>query len=133
MATETKETKAPVRKKRKPVGVRNRFDVINQDPNRVYRLIDSDPDRIAQFVDADWKIEEMKDHLRGGLRADQGTIKDNSVSVGGGKRQVLVSIEREFYEEDQKEKQLAVDAKEAGIKPDKNQGQYQVSKEISRN
>jgi len=133
------ETKpnAPVRPKRKPVGIRQRLNIINQDPNRAYRLIDADPDRISMFVDeSGWRIEKIKDHLVGGQRTDVPGPTDNAISVGKGKKQILVSIEREFYEEDQAEKAKLADAKEAGIKnPQASEGQYgnvQIKEELRK-
>ena len=117
-------TKAPVRPKRKPVGMRNRLSFINTDPARAYRIIDATPERIAQFEDAGYRIENIKDHILGGQRTDIATPTDNSIPVGGGKRQILVSIDKDLYDEDQAEKQRAVDAKEAGIKPQTSEGQY---------
>jgi len=119
------KTKAPVRPKRKPVGTRQRLQIVNTDPDRAYRLIDATPDRIAMFEEAGYRIEPIKSHLVGGQRTDVPSATDNSISVGGTKKQILVSIEREFYEEDQDEKSKVVDAKEAGIKnPQASEGQY---------
>lgn len=120
----TTNTKAPVRPKRKPVGTRQRLQFINQSPDRAYRLIDATPERIQAFEDAGYKIEQVKDYMVGGQRVDLPSIEDNAVSVGGGKKQILVSIEREFYEEDQADKQRVVDSKEAGIKSNPSEGQY---------
>jgi hypothetical protein len=117
-------TKAPVRPKRKPVGIRNRLSFINTDPTREYRIIDATPDRIAQFEEGSWRIENIRDFILGGQRTDIPTPVDNSIAVGGGKRQILVSIEKDLYKEDQAEKQAMVDAREAGIKPQKSEGQY---------
>ena len=113
---ETKPT-ATDRPKRKRVGARDRLAFTNLDPNRQYRIIDMTPERLAEFEDAGYRIEDIKSYMRGGQRTDVATPMDNAISVGGTKKQVLVSIERELYEEDQAVKQReGPDAREAGIK-----------------
>ena len=125
---QTKQQAAPVRPKRKGtrkgVGARDKFAIINKDPEKSYRLINADNDRIQEFEDSGWTVERIKDHLRGGLRADNPAPTDNTLAVGGGQRQVLVSIEKEFYDEDQETKAKLADAKEAGIKANISEGQY---------
>jgi hypothetical protein len=127
-------TKAPVRPKRKPVGTRERINIINQEPDRAYRLINADPERMATFEEAGYRIEPINKHILGGQRTDVPTPIDNTLAVGLGHKQVLVSIEREFYEEDQAEKQALVDAKEAGIKqPSEEQyGRAEIKHEARR-
>lgn len=114
-----KETqKAPSgRPQRKAVGTRNRLEIINRDPNRSYRLISSDPARVYQFTEAGYRVENIADFLPGSQRLGEAGVTDNSLPVGGGARHVLVSLEREFFEEDQKAKAARVDATEASIKP----------------
>lgn len=128
--TETK-LKLPVRPKRKPVATRQRLEFLNLDPNRSYRLIDATPERIQAFEDAGYKIEEVKSHVRGGQRTDVATPVDNMLPVGSGKRQLLVSIEKEYYDEDQEAKAREIDEKEAGIKnpPEGFTGSVKLSEE----
>jgi len=114
----------PVRPKRKPVSQRGRLELTNTDPNREYRLINAEAHRMSIFEEGGWKIENIKDFLVGGQRTDVATPIDNTVSVGGGQKQVLVSIEKEFYNEDQKSKAEKIDATEAGMKPKTSEGQY---------
>ena len=124
-------SKAPSgRPARIPVGIRNRLELINQDPNRVYRLISASPARIHQFVQAGWKVEKATDFVLGGHRLDVASSTDNSIPVGLGDRQVLVSIERELYDEDQKAKAAKVDATEAALKrpSDGFYGKVEISK-----
>jgi hypothetical protein len=109
--------KATDRPKRKRVGARDRLAFSNLDPNRQYRIIDATPERLATFEDAGYRVENIKDFMLGGQRTDVATPTDNSISVGGTKKQILVSIDRELYEFDQAEKQReGPDAREAGIK-----------------
>jgi hypothetical protein len=98
-------------------------------------LINADPDRITQFEEGGYRIEEVKKHILGGQRTDVPTPTDNSIPVGGGARQVLVSIDKEFYDEDQAKKQEIVDAREAGIKPNTSEGEYgspKISHEVRK-
>lgn len=119
------QTKQPSgRPSRKPVGARNRLDIINKEAGREYRLIDSDPARVHQFTEAGYRIEQIKDFLPGAERLGQTSLVDNSVPVGGGSKQILVSIEREFYDQDQKEKAARVKATEDAIKPNTSDGFY---------
>lgn len=121
----SKPTKAQVRKTRKPVAARQRLEVVNKEADRRYRIIDATPDRVATFEDAGYRIEKINEHILGGQRTDVPTPMDNTIHVGGGKKQLLVSIEEEFYEEDQATKAATIDAREAGIKnPQTSEGQY---------
>jgi len=88
---------------RQPVGTTNRLEIINKDPDRVYRLIDSSPSRLSQFERAGYRVENVNEHIPG-LRISVPNPTDNTLHVGGGKQQILVSIEKEFYEEDQRAK-----------------------------
>ena len=128
-------TKTPERPERKPVAARQRLNFVNTDPNRQYRIIDADDARLAQFTDAGYRIEDIKKHVLGGQRTDVPAPTDNTISVGGGKKQMLVSIEKEFYEEDQEKKQQVVNDREAAMKPNASEGQYgdvKISGELRR-
>jgi len=109
--------KAPSgRPKRIPVSTRDKLNIVNKDPNRQYRLIDSSPARIKQFEDGGWKVENIGEHLYGGLRADQGAKVDNNLHVGGGQTHVLVSIDNAWFEEDQRAKAAVVAKTEESMK-----------------
>lgn len=110
--------KAPSgRPKRARIGKRNRLEIVNKDPAREYRLIDSDPARLWQFDQAGWRVEDVAKHLPGTQRVDLSTPIDNAIPVGGGSKQVLVSIEKEYFEQDQKIKQDEINEMEKGLKP----------------
>lgn len=115
------------------IGVRNRLEIVNKDPDREYRLIDSDPARVWQFDRAGWKTENVADYLPGTPnRVDLTKPVDNSIPVGGGAKQVLVSIEKEFADEDRKVKQDEVKKVEDGLKTQNNSdgfyGKVQIQK-----
>lgn len=117
-------SKAPRGNIRKKVGTRDRLLFINLDPNRVYRLVSSDPSYLYEMEQLGYKIEDLSKHVPQGLRVSQPTSMDNMLPVGGNERHVLMSIDKESYEETQKEKQQHVNKIEAGIKPNSNDGQY---------
>jgi hypothetical protein len=110
------ETQKAAKRQRRPVGTTNRLEVINRDPNRVYRLINDDPARLAQFDAAGYRVEDVDALMPGAKKGNKGSATDNVFHAGGGQKQVLVSIEKEFYDEDQALKQAKVDAIEAQMK-----------------
>lgn len=108
--------KASARPQRKPIGIRNRLDIIQKEPDRIYRLIDTDPGRIEQFENAGYRIESKDEHTPKGLRVNEGQAVDNVFHVGGGQKQVLVSQDKETWEEDQRAKQREHDKILEGLK-----------------
>ena len=110
------QTQKPAKRQRRPVGTTNRLEVINQDPGRVYRIINDDPARVAQFDAAGYRIEDAAAHMPGAKKGTKGSSADNVFHAGGGQKQLLVSIEKEFYDEDQLLKQEKVNAIEAQMK-----------------
>ena len=119
MANE-KETvsKAPSgRPKRTPVGYRNRFEVSNADPNRVYRIVNDVDGRLQEFDQAGYRVEKTNNIKLGAARIEgSGSLgSEASIPVGGGIRGVLMSIEKEYYEEDQAAKVAAQKEKLAAL------------------
>lgn len=126
-------TKAPSgRPSRKPVGTRNRLTVDNKDPNYHYRLVNDVDERVAMFQEGGYEVASLKDHKLGSAsRVDTGNTADNTLSVGGGTKAVLMRINKDWYEEDQQEKQKKVDATMDSLKTpalDGSYGQIQVTK-----
>lgn len=109
---------------RKPVGVRDKLLVINKDPSREYRLVSTDPNRLFEMKQMGYRVEEAAKHIPEGLRTDQALLTDNSIPVGGGQSHVLMSIDREWYDQAQKEKAEHVASLEAGLNPNTSDGQY---------
>lgn len=122
--------KEPISKKpsgrptRKSVGVRDKLLIINKDPDRVYRLVNTDPNRLFEMKQMGYRIEEAAKHIPEGLRTDQALLTDNAVPVGGGQSHVLMSIDKDWYEDAQKEKAEHLESIEAGLKPNSSDGQY---------
>jgi hypothetical protein len=91
----------------------------NRDPNFVYRVVNSDDSRYAGRIEELKKIgyilcteEEMGDEV-----GVEGSSVGSAIGrpVGHGVRGVTMKIPREYYEEDQRAKQLDVDQTEEGM------------------
>lgn len=122
---ETLKPKAQ-RVRRTSVTDRSPLNVTNKDPNRVYRIVNDTGDRIAMFQERGWRVE-VDPEIKVGERRVGTPSKEGSphqVSVGGGQRAYLMSIEREWYDEDQADKQRLVDETEAAIKEKALDGTY---------
>lgn len=117
-------SKRPRGQKRQSVSRKDRLLIINKDPNKVYRLVDADASRLFELQNMGYTVEQMSDHVPPGLRASNPTLVDNSLPVGGGKNQVLVSIPKEDYDAAQADKEAELKELEAGLKPNLSDGQY---------
>lgn len=112
-------SKAPkARVSRTPIASRNVLSVANKDPSYEYRIVNDTGDRIAAFEDAGWEIEEASAVRVGDKRVERATPEGSKaqVSVGGGFKAYVMSIEKELYEEDQEAKLERVRAIEESIK-----------------
>lgn len=124
------------RPKRTPVGGRRDIlTVAGKDPNYVYRWFNDEGDRIIQALNGGYHVvtnEGDEIHEIGDLKASDtegvGTPIVKSVgkdAYGNPMYAYLMRIPREWYEEDQAEKQKEVDASEESIfNPDDSLGQY---------
>jgi hypothetical protein len=129
MATiaENKESisKAPAgRPVRRPVSGRNILTVKGKDPAYEYRIVNDDADRVARFQEGGYELvsdESVKvGDNRVSLPTAEGTVKQ--MSVGQGRKAFLMRIKKEWYDEDQKEKQKKVDELEATTKANAMKG-----------
>jgi hypothetical protein len=125
----TKETisKAPAgRPKRIPVGSRNRLDVIGKDPNFVYRIVNDVDDRVERFKQAGYELVDVSESRLSSQRVGTGTPEGTmaSMPVGMGTTGYLMKIPKEWYEEDQRLKQVQIDASEESIKKPNIDGAY---------
>lgn len=112
------------RPKRQPVGSRNRLTLDNKDPNFEYRFVNDVDDRVAMFQNAGYEIVDLSKHKVGHRRMDNTVTSDNNISVGGGTKAVAMRIRKDWYQEDQKEKQYRVDESERGLKTPQVDGSY---------
>jgi hypothetical protein len=125
----TKETisKAPAgRPKRIPVGSRNRLDVIGKDPNFVYRIVNDVDDRVERFKQAGYELVDVSESRLSSQRVGTGTPEGTmaSMPVGMGTTGYLMKIPKEWYEEDQRLKQVQIDTSEESIKKPNIDGAY---------
>lgn len=129
MTQENKEAiaKAPSgRVKRTPVGGRNILTVSGKDPNFVYRIVNDEDDRITRFKDGGYELVPDETVKVGDNRANAASSMSSmkQLSVGGGKKAYLMRIRKDWYDEDQKEKQKRVDDQEATTKKKALSGTY---------
>ena len=111
---------------RTPVGQRNLLTVKGKDPNFNYRIVNDVDGRIAQFQEAGYEVVPRGTVEVGDKRASTATAVGSTAnfSVGGGQKAVLMRQKREWYEEDQLQKQKFVDAQESSIKQKALEGTY---------
>lgn len=131
MANETKTQKTRVT--RTPVGgARDILTVHGKDPNFVYRWVIDSPGRIQRFVEGGYEVVQ-EDLEVGQKTVDRGSKLGSAVTKAGGSGQtlVLMRIPKEWYDEDQLAKQAQIDALEATMKSEAEQGNY-GSVQISR-
>lgn len=101
------------RKERIPVnGNRDILTVADKKDDLEYRWVLDSPGRLEKFFQAGWEI--VKDNLKVGQTAvDSGSRLGDAVTTSrGGQVLVLMSIPKEWYDQDQKAKQEKVDAVE---------------------
>lgn len=119
--------KAPEsRVKRTPIGARNLLTVKGKDPNYEYRIVNDEADRITQLQDQGYELVEADAVEVGDKRVSQGTTLGSKkmFSVGQGVKAFVMKIKKEYYDEDQKSKQVHVNALESSIKPKTSDGDY---------
>ena len=109
---------------RVPISIRNVLKWDDQDPAYQYRWVNDNEDRIQRVKGAGWNLVESKDHA-GGNRSTGDPSKLASYvekSVGSGTKAVLMRIDKEDYQEDQKTKQDEVDEIERSMDPRYREG-----------
>lgn len=115
------------RTRRPPVnGKGDILKVEGKDPNRVYRIFNDTGTRLQQQVEYGWDIVSSEE-VKIGTRSDVGAGTRASITVDRteGTQGVVMSIPKEWYEEDQRAKQDKIDEKESQLfKQDETQGNY---------
>lgn len=110
---------APVKRiRRTPLNVRNRLSIKDRDPNKHYRIVNVKDDRIEQFKEQGYEIEHGVQV--GDRRLDSPSVLGSAseISVGQGMKAVLMSIPKEYFQEDQAAKQSQIDELESSMKHD---------------
>lgn len=116
--------KAPIirspktRPQRAKMNVRNRLTVANKDPDYVYRIVNDVEDRVEYMKSIGYEVCPAEDVKIGDARVDVGSTVGSaaSISVGQGVRAVAMRIPKEWYDEDQANKQAEVDRTEQAMK-----------------
>lgn len=127
MNTKESISKSPSgRVTRTPVGTRNVLSVRGKEAGFEYRVVNDDSDRIEQFKAAGYEVVLAKDVTIGDKRVNATSPEGSaaSVSVGDGKKGVVMRIKKDWYDEDQKAKQQAVAELESTTKQDAMSGNY---------
>lgn len=118
--TEKTVNKAPSgRPVRKPVGLRNRLSVLDQDPGYVYRWVNNNAsggDRVEILKEAGYETVPKGTHRSTGRVEASAPGSIEQIPGGSGDTLVLMRQKREWYEEDQAAKQARVDETEQAQK-----------------
>jgi hypothetical protein len=125
------------RPRRSPLDGRNRLTVRDRDPDYFYRIVnanlDSDPDRVQNLVDQGYEIVNRdKAGQVGDKKVDNPSALGSAgqISVGQGTKAIVMRIRKEWYAEDQTEKQRQNDREEASAEQRADYGK--VSVEVRR-
>lgn len=123
--------KAPrARPQRTSISTKNRLNVANKDPNYEYRIVNDVRDRVEIFKENGWEVVPAADVRVGDKRVeDPGSIGSAAtISVGlvgeTAGRAVVMRIPKEWYAEDQKAKDAAIEASERSMKQEALEGTY---------
>tara|TARA_R110000868_G_scaffold28485_1_gene106744 strand:- start:35 stop:433 length:399 start_codon:yes stop_codon:yes gene_type:complete len=115
----SRELKAKVpegRPERQPMTRRNRLNVKNRDPNYHYRVFSDYDDRIEAAKAAGYEVDTDNRKLTDARVDVPGGMGAATVSLGGGRKGVVMRIRKDWYQEDQAGKQQEVNNLEATIK-----------------
>lgn len=109
---------ASARPTRTPISGRNVLTVRGKEPGYTYRVVNDQGDRVAEFLDRGYELVEATTVRVGDKRVNATTPEGTKaqVSVGKGEKAYVMRIKQEWYEEDQKAKQVQVNELEAAIK-----------------
>lgn len=118
------------RPKRVPVGSRNRLAVTGKSDEFEYRIVNDsngDGQRIAQFKQAGYEFAPDASVSTERIAASsEGSVK--SIPVGGGTTAYLMRIPKEYYLEDQANKQAHIDETERSMKQEVDDSGYRGAK-----
>lgn len=127
MTTKEAIAKAPrARPKRTAIGTRSVLTVDQKDANYEYRFVNDVNSRVEAFQRNGWEVVPAQEATIGSPRVDQPSPEGSaaSVSVGGGTKAVLLRIPKDWYVEDQLDKQRQIDALEQTMKEDAQRDNY---------
>lgn len=119
--------KAPVgRVRRSPLANRGKLSIARKDPDYEYRIVNDEGDRVQDLIERGYEPVAKSETKVGDARVDAASAEGSlhQLTVGGGKKAILMKIRKEFYEEDQAIKQGDIDSKEAATKQEALNGHY---------
>lgn len=122
MATARSEAKRP--KRQSINGSRNVLGVSGKEAGFEYRIVNDTGDRIAQFEELGWEVVKDTNIKVGDRRVANPTSEGSAVkvSVGGGVQAYVMRMRKDWYDENQAEKQEYVDRTESAMKADAKKG-----------
>lgn len=119
--------KAPSgRVRRSPLTRKNVLTVVGKEPGFEYRIVNDTEDRIAEFVERGYEVVSSNKIQVGDKRVSKASSEGSPVqmSVGGGRKGVVMRIRKDWYDEDQKAKQDYIDETERATKQKALDGTY---------
>lgn len=119
MATRELTQKVPEgRPQRQSMTSRNRLKVKSRDPNFHYRIFSDIDDRIEDAKRAGYEIDpDNNSKSMSDMRVDVPSgIGSANIPLGGGRKGVVMRIRKDWFQDDQKVKQDAINAVENTIK-----------------
>lgn len=126
----TKEAiaKAPSGRARRPsLTPKGRMYVAGKDPDYEYRFVNNVDGKVEQRAEDGWEVVTKAELKQvGDKRVDSPSSEGASqeVYVGHGHKAVLMKLRKDWYEEDQAAKQVAVDQRENATKQEALDGHY---------
>lgn len=122
MTKQANSQEASARPRRSPLSGRNRLAVKNKEPGFVYRIATIKDDNIELLRERGYEVcEKEKVGAVGDRRVDNPSSLGSAseISVGAGDKAVVMRIPKEWYDEDQRIKQAAIDEVERTMGKDK--------------
>ena len=120
------------RPKRTPIGTRNVLTTEQRD-GFVRRWVNDIDDRVQMFMDAGYEVVKDSSEVGDPRAGDAKQVgKTKRKPVGGGTYAVLMQIPKEYYDEDQAEKQQRVDKTEEALIPQDQTNLYGEGISIKR-
>lgn len=106
------------RVRRTTVGTRQVLSVEGKDPNYVYRVVNDTGSRIDTLMERGYELVDAADVKVGDARVGRSTPTGTTaeVNVGGGMKAQVMRIRKEYYDEDQADKQALNDKMEQAMR-----------------
>lgn len=120
-------SKAPSgRTRRSPLARRNVLTVVGKEPGFVYRIVNDTEDRVSELQEQGYETVSSNKVQVGDKRVSKASPEGSvmSMSVGGGRRGVVMRQREDFYNEDQQAKQDYINETERATKAEALNGTY---------